>query len=354
MRPNLFDYATNELSQDAFLAWFFQWAHADCKKINPHLHETAREFMLRLIKAEHSIPDNYQISKLYVGTQWEKIDIWAEINEEYVVCIEDKTNTEEHSDQLKRYKGNAEKYYENTQFKKPVFVYLKTGNESMALSCQTKKKGYTVINRQEILAVLNKRIVSNDIFNDFKEHLQKIENQTNACEYTKLITSDWWAAAGFYLKLEKSLKKEIKKDQQAQHQLVPWKSSSHRGVFLGFWYCYRNISPTRKIYVQIANYLNNDEEEQGIEVAIKIDGTKPTPTTTLRSFFVELEKVAVKNKLKVRPTRFSSGLHSTVAIVEDPYQTDSNGKFNFDNFLKTLKQVEKTIDEFSRSKMQKS
>ena len=44
----------------------------------------------------------------------------------------------------------------------------------------------------------NKREVSNDIYNDFKEYMTAIEEQTNS--YTKFenIISDWKAGEGFY------------------------------------------------------------------------------------------------------------------------------------------------------------
>ena len=44
------------------------------------------------------------IHTVEVGRQWENIDIWAEINDDTFLAIEDKTGTSIHDDQLKRYK----------------------------------------------------------------------------------------------------------------------------------------------------------------------------------------------------------------------------------------------------------
>ncbi len=44
-KPNLFSYATSELSQDAFICWLLAWAHPENKEINsdsPALHACAR------------------------------------------------------------------------------------------------------------------------------------------------------------------------------------------------------------------------------------------------------------------------------------------------------------------------
>ncbi len=70
--PNLFDYATSELSQNVSI--------------------------------------DYEISTIKVGRQWCKIDVWALINNEYFLVIEDKKGTTEHSNQLKRYAKTAREY----------------------------------------------------------------------------------------------------------------------------------------------------------------------------------------------------------------------------------------------------
>ena len=43
MKPNVFDYATSELSQDAFLAWLFKWAEKDNEQYDKLLHDCAED-----------------------------------------------------------------------------------------------------------------------------------------------------------------------------------------------------------------------------------------------------------------------------------------------------------------------
>ena len=103
MKPNIFKLATKELSQDGFFTWLIQWADNTYIQHNQQLNETAKDFV-RLLLDETS---DYQIKKVEAGRQWNNIDIWAEVNDEYAIIIEDKTNTGEHSEQLERYKQIA-------------------------------------------------------------------------------------------------------------------------------------------------------------------------------------------------------------------------------------------------------
>ncbi len=175
MKPNIFRLATKELSQDSFFTWLLQWADNKHIELDQQLNETAKDFV-RLLLGQSV---DYQINNVIAGRQWNNIDIWAEINDEYFICIEDKTNTGEHSKQLERYKQIASDHYKEKNHKL-VFVYLKTGNESSATLKKVIKKGYSSIDRKTVLSILDKRKVHNEIFNDFKEYLTAIENQTNS------------------------------------------------------------------------------------------------------------------------------------------------------------------------------
>jgi hypothetical protein len=51
-RPNLFDFATSELSQDAFFCWLLAWADARYSEQDPALHRTGRS-LLNALLAKH-------------------------------------------------------------------------------------------------------------------------------------------------------------------------------------------------------------------------------------------------------------------------------------------------------------
>jgi hypothetical protein len=325
-KPNIFSIATKELSQDGFFTWLLQWADSNYSQHNQPLNELAKDFARLLLG---KTPD-YQINKAEAGRQWNNIDIWAEINDEYFIGIEDKTNTSEHSEQLERYKQIAMDYYKDKKHKL-VFVYLKSGNESLSTLKKISEKGYSIINRKAILSVLNKHPVSNDIFNDFKEYLTLIEKQTNSYTQFAKVTSDWKAAEGFYVKLQDLI------SEQTDWSAVPTPS----GHFLAFYYHWNETAEIGEIYIQIENNLNNR-----IQLVIKIGSWQPS-AETLYKLLEEIKPFAERNALLIdKPSRYRAGATSTLAIVQNAFKVGSNGSLDLDGFVKTLKRLEKTLDEY--------
>jgi len=116
MKPNIFKIATKELSQDGFFTWLLQWGAPENEKHNSALFNNAQNF-IKLLLSKQNI-ENVEIKKVVAGRQWEKIDIWAEINNEYLIIIEDKTFTGEHSNQLEKYKKTATDWCKENNYKR--------------------------------------------------------------------------------------------------------------------------------------------------------------------------------------------------------------------------------------------
>lgn len=114
---NLFEYATKELSQDAFLRWF----------IENDYNGSGRELLSVLTNVDSS-----KISNIKTWAQSEHIDICVDFNvgdEPHILIIEDKVNTGEHSNQLERYMRSVQKWNNaNEKYKnrKSHFVFYKT------------------------------------------------------------------------------------------------------------------------------------------------------------------------------------------------------------------------------------
>ena len=106
-QPNIFDFATSELSQDAMFAWLMNWADPQYRENNHMLYSAAVEFVRLLLNKN----EDFYIDKIEVGRQWHNIDIWAEINDDILLIIEDKVETREHSNQLERYRQIAQEKY---------------------------------------------------------------------------------------------------------------------------------------------------------------------------------------------------------------------------------------------------
>jgi hypothetical protein len=45
LQPNIFSFATSELSQDAFLCWFLSWANKKYVRTDKGLHQCALAFI---------------------------------------------------------------------------------------------------------------------------------------------------------------------------------------------------------------------------------------------------------------------------------------------------------------------
>lgn len=87
-----------------------QWGAPENEKHNSKLFKCAQNF-IKLLLSTHNVEIN-EITKVDAGRQWENIDIWAKINNEYLIIIEDKTFTREHSNQLETYKKTATEWCE--------------------------------------------------------------------------------------------------------------------------------------------------------------------------------------------------------------------------------------------------
>ena len=114
---NLFEYATKELSQDAFLRWF----------IENDYNGSGRDLLGVLANV-----DSEKITNIRTWAQSEHIDICVDFDvdsEPHILIIEDKVNTGEHSNQLERYMKSVQKWnnasddYKN---RKSHFIFYKT------------------------------------------------------------------------------------------------------------------------------------------------------------------------------------------------------------------------------------
>ena len=111
-RPNLFSYATKELSQDALICWLIAWAGES--KGGSSEEKELRCCGVRFVRAllnhkrdEMDLIKLENVDKVEIYRQEQGIDILARINDEHVLLVEDKTDTDDHSDQLSRYYTNV-------------------------------------------------------------------------------------------------------------------------------------------------------------------------------------------------------------------------------------------------------
>ena len=328
-RRNIFEIATKELSQDAFITWLLMWANDSYKATDEDLHQCGKEFVSTLIKNQY--PNfSESIIEVKVKRQEKKIDVWAEVNDKYLIIIEDKTNSRDHSEQLEKYKKIAEKWCQENNKEKPICIYLKTGNECKAnLKKIEDKKEYFIFNRKDFIDLLNKfKQIKNNIFSDFRERMLQIDNLTNG--YKKEKISDWkdFEWQGFYMAIEDKVK----------HKEWGYRNTVARG-FWSFWLTWETVGDI-SIYSQI---------EQGkLCFKIKTESEKSKNWNEIRDEFYEL--ISAKGKkygcecIK-KPKRKGNGPSMNYAVVE---QKDwlGEGIVDVDKAVENLNQYLRFLREF--------
>lgn len=304
MRPNIFDIATKELNQDAFITWLLQFADSKYKATDWLLNECGKSFVYQLIRKQLPTFDQ-PILKVNAGRQWENIDIWAEINDKYLIIIEDKTYTSHHSNQLTRYKTTAEEWCIKNNYEKPICIYLKTGNESQSSLNGIVNEGFAIFNRVDFINLLEQfKTTQNNIFLDFLERLTRIEKSNNEFEFKNI--GDWNGAdwQGFFQFLEKEI------------SIVNWNYVNNPNG--GFWNAvlnweYWDIYPA---YIQIEQgklcfKISTDPDE--LEMPENI--TRGDIRNKLHNLIISKAKELGFPHIR-RPDRFGNGKYMTVAIVD--------------------------------------
>lgn len=169
---NLFSYATKELSQDAMFCWLVNWLNDDPES---QLYQLGAAIMDLFLGEKRFL----EYRNVEVVRQFNKIDVLILFNNSYALILEDKTNTSEHGNQIKRYKEVLEKEGK-AKFKnrEVLTAYVKTGIMYDA-DCMTQAD--SVVTLQDLLRVLTpfaKKGIS-EILSDYVAYLQNMADDRN-------------------------------------------------------------------------------------------------------------------------------------------------------------------------------
>lgn len=326
MNPNLFHFATSELSQDAVMCWLLSWAHNDHKETHPHLHDVGKA-LLSLIFRRAKIEAQQDFSTIDIQKQVCGIDILCVINNQITIIIEEKAGTKQHSDQLKTYKNHI---LNNPSFNshKVIPVYIQTGDQSDYL--EVENNGYHAIGRKDLLEIFESESGKlarphSDIFKDFSDYMRKIENAVQS--YLVLPLSKWshnsWK--GFYTNIQQQL-------QSGNWDYV----ANPAGGFVGFWWHFVRTNDC-EVYLQL-------EQEK---FCFKISVDDENKRRDLRQYWYEkINAKSLECDLKARrPQRFGNGQYMTVAILDQEYRIVNNeGLIDMESTIKILKAAQSVID----------
>ena len=206
--PNLFDYATKELSQDAVICWLIAWAGTESKgrQAESGLCQCGRELLCALLSKWQFKSE--EIVRTEVLNQEKHIDVLIRVNERHVILIEDKTYSGAHDCQLTKYQRlliEGKTQFGRVKSSDLYSIYCKTGNYSLREREYAEAQGYRVFDRIDFLNVLKKYRGRNQILLDFRRHLSRWQAETDSFrQWTrkgKRTISGW---EGFYRWIEEN------------------------------------------------------------------------------------------------------------------------------------------------------
>jgi len=271
-RNNIFNFATSELSQDAFICWLCNWVNFDDNDLSEDekkLKELATDFIEKM--SGEKLGDR----KVNIKRQYQKIDVLLEIQNktEFIekipvvdmyVIIEDKVGTGLHSNQQKTYRdiiSEKNEKYNRSRAKIKVVYYKICDEDNME---RLKEEGIDIIfERKDMLALLEKykNSFNNILVEDYYNYLNNIEKDVNSYIDKKL--EDW--NSNCYIGFFKELKNE---KNLLEHAIGRQKDCSwgyvnnSSGGFMGMWWFPLSEEKINKltetsdedIYLQIEQY----------------------------------------------------------------------------------------------------
>jgi len=327
MKPNIFHFATSELSQDAILCWLLSWAKPENQIEDQDLHQIGVDLLILIHKlAKVVVP--HKISSVEVRKQPANIDVLCIINRKTAIIIEDKSGSKQHSDQLPRYKDHVLKEL-GFSANDVIPVYIQTGDESDY--SEVVKHGYFVLKRGDLLGILesDKGVAArkkSDILDNFWAHLRQIDDDVHS--YMNLPLKEWiWNSwKGFYSHLQNAL-------GEGTWDYVP----NHSGGFLGFWW-YHTGNDDCEIYLQL--------EQEKFCFKIVMDGTEKSCELRKHWHDLVVSKCPGRGLRARKPARFGSGEYVTFAILDQEYRVvDKHGLLDFEATIRILEAAQSVLDD---------
>ncbi len=309
-RPNLFDFATSELSQDAFLSWCIAWADSKYAATDPALHALGRDLVSALFRAAgKAVPGGeYTVE---VKRQLKRLDVVAEIGETHLLAIEDKVHAMELHNPLKDYIDKIAALYPQRE---RAFIFLKTGDQASYEGVQAD--GWIPFKRSQLLEVLRRADgCQNAIYSDF---VALIESREAAVQRFKTAPVDEWgpgdaAFVGLFLQLQGLLA-----DGEWRYVANP------SGGFLGFWWNFEKIEGG-EVYFQL--------EEKNL--VAKIWAERAERRGDLRELWFRRVVEAISGFK--RPERFGNGEYMTVAVGGDYRVKGPDGRLDLEATAQALR-----------------
>lgn len=355
---NLFNFATSELSQDAFICYLASFALKD-SIVDSVLNACARNLLhlfVPEINAENitlvNIEQQFNLEK--VG----RIDILltAHSNDKkYKIIVEDKTFTSEHDNQLKKYKDEISKMFPEYEVSG---VFYKTGFKSNLSVAENA--GYNIITREKILCFLEPFVAKtrNQIIIDYYEYWKVFQDDVDLFSVKPIQDWNWKQIYGYYNYLQQSLN---------PINVNYWKGYGYvanvAGGFYGFWFGKTEDKVTIS-NIMFGMYLQLEavprEKTTELKICLKLSCESDPKQEDVRNarnrvLYEDDRSYRVNKYHFLKPKRVVGAKHMTIGIFNKQYSNlrelglaIQEALKEYECMLKELRRMD-TIDECTNS-----
>jgi hypothetical protein len=338
-QPNIFNYATSELTQDAFITWLLHWANPKYKTENEKLYDLGTSFLQFLVAFQNiKIED---ISDLKIKQQFHKIDVFItfKMNDcTYGIIIEDKVHTTDHSNQLEIYKN---KIVDKKICDVLVLIYFKTGYQ-VNLS-RIKKNGYQYYSIKDFLKLIPQEKIAeinNEVLSQYYSYLLKKEidydyADTQANNYLIKPIKDWtwWTCVRFF-------------HEYKEYFNAGWgEVANNREPIIAFWFGGEELTSIDKkigIYMDIVFKQNTLHVNYRIYLKENVKISRDTRDHIYEGFVPFLRE----NGIETRRAKFSKAKESM--LLAEITNIDEN--LTHDAFVKKIAFYQNVLKKFAASR----
>ena len=325
MKVNLFDFATKELSQDAFLLWLVSNADKHYQE-DESLHKVAQRFVRALIGPYKKEIVSIKIEK----KQWKHIDLAFSVNNDVFVIIEDKAGACLHGNQLERYQIDAaERAARENRILK--CVYFNSKNPVANDVSDVERSKYDRLFRKDFLKILDGYTGSNAILVDYREWLHRIENETEAYRILPITEWTYLAWQGFYEWLRNLIGD------------CNWNYAANQAG--GVWWFQWNVGQIKgglDFYLQLEYHPRSGVSRLCFKAYRKL-GIIPRVASALRAAIVSIRDANGWTEIEHVDSFRTNGTSCTIMCVQMEHFTEG-GKIPLNTFHKKLARYERIVD----------
>lgn len=337
-QPNLFAFATSELSHDAFIAWLLSWA-------DPTFEDESMHSFSRFVLSDFfELTDKEMtgVQKVVVKTQYRNIDVLVLLTDKngqrWAVIVENKIHTREHSKQLERYRENIHNDEDLSDITKPhiLGIYYKMWEQSDIR--RVNESDFSHFGRRHMLKLLEERYQTgtSDIVDHYEIYLKQMQENLDAYKTKKV--KDWTGTqwTGFYSRLKQDLN-----DGDFGYVANP------RGGFMGYWLGYQKIMDGMSIYVQ------SEHDKLCVKLNVKDKQLRQKAKWFWHRALIETAKQTdieiVKPKVMRVGTWFTIGVLKTEE--DEPWMAlNKENKIDYDDSVIIIKKIIQIVNDVSLKK----